>query len=41
MSGDYKRFLQDKEKELQVNVPCVDGVWNKESDRKTVESEGT
>lgn len=30
MSGNYKRFLQDKEKELRVNVPCVDGVWNKE-----------
>ena len=30
MSGNYKRFLQNKEKELRVNVPCVDGVWNKE-----------
>lgn len=29
MSEAYQRFIQDKEKELRMNVPFFDGIWNK------------
>lgn len=30
MLSDYERFMQDKEKELRINIPYFDGIWNKE-----------